>query len=314
MTNLDRLLKQACGSVLMVRPKKFSLNPETADSNSFQSRESLVEDKDLDALACEEFDNMVRVLREEGVDIMLFDAQREDTPDALYPNNWFSTHDDGRVFVYPMEAENRRRERRFDIFSELVDRGCQIDQVTDLSFHENDGSFLESTGSMVLDRIEKKVYACKSSRTNKELLEEFANMIGYQVVLFEAADGEGADIFHTNMMMSIGASFVIICSEVIGDLKERGKVLESLEATGRVVIDINLEQLYSFAGNVLQIRNKKGESLIIISKRGFSSMSGEQRDVLRRYGKVLAIPVNFIESCGGGGVRCMMAEVALPKG
>ena len=312
MINLDRLLRQSCDAVVMVRPRRFYVNPETISSNSFQSKESFVKEEELADLAIAEFNCCVDILASEGVRVFDFDGNSS-SPDELYPNNWFSTHEDGRIFVYPMFSENRRLERRFDIFSGLSYAGFEIRSVTDLSYLEKENTYLESTGSMIFDRIYKKIYACNSVRTSKKLLDEFAESLGYEVVFFDAVDDEGKEIFHTNMFMSLGCGFAVFCSESVLDKAERELVLKSLEDSEREIVDLSLQQVYNFAGNVLQVRNQNGESLFIISDRGYKALREDQIAVISKYARIVPLPINFIETCGGGGVRCMMAEVKLPR-
>ncbi len=312
MIDLDRFVRQSADAVVMIRPKSFRLNEETLASNFFQSKELLVGQDEVNVYAEEEFNDCVELLRESGIKVFDYDGT-DDSPDEIYPNNWFSTHEDGRVFIYPMCARNRRKERRFDIFSSLAEAGYEVNGVTDLSYWEQEGSFLESTGSMIFDRVCKKIYACDSVRTSKKILDEFAEMIGYEVVFFEAVDGDGRQIYHTNIMMSMGCGFAIICGESIVNSEEKKRVFNSLRDSGREIVDLSLDQVYNYAGNVLQLRNDKGESLLVVSERGERAFTDRQKGVIESYARILPLPINFIETCGGGGVRCMMAEVKLPR-
>jgi hypothetical protein len=294
----------------MIRPVNFGFNEQTAGSNAFQNRnaEQQVQDK-----ALKEFDGFVNVLRENGVEVIVIDDTTEPhTPDSIFPNNWVSFHRDGTVFLYPMMAENRRLERREDIINQLEDE-FTVKKVIDLSRFEHEHKFLEGTGSMVLDRENKIAYACLSPRTDKEVLEEFCRDSGYTPVLFHAVDQQGMDIYHTNVLMCVGSSFVVICMDSIKDEGEKQEVLASFQSTQKQVITITFDQMNHFAGNMLEVRNKAGESLLVMSKSAWDSLNNEQKAALSLFSKPVYAGISTIESNGGGSVRCMMAEVHLPR-
>jgi hypothetical protein len=294
----------------MIRPVSFGFNEQTAASNAFQNRDAdqqAVQDK---ALA--EFDRFVNTLGAAGVNVAVVDDTPEPhTPDSIFPNNWVSFHDDGTVYLYPMQAENRRLERREDIITDLEDK-FKVGHVIDLSRFEADHRFLEGTGSMVLDRQHKIAYACLSPRTDKEVLELFCEQTGYQAVSFDAADEYGKAIYHTNVLMCIGSGFAVICVDSIPNPHERIVVLESLRSTQKEVIEISFTQMNRFAGNMLEVKSEAGETLIVMSKNAFNALGSEQKIILEKYGRLIYADINTIETNGGGSARCMMAEVHLP--
>jgi hypothetical protein len=302
--------QQSTSNILMIRPVNFGFNEETAESNAFQKRnpnQQAVQDK---ALA--EFDHFVKTLKHNGVNVTVEnDTPQPYTPDSIFPNNWVSFHHDGTVFLYPMQAENRRLERREDIITDLEDK-FKVAHVIDLSRFEADHKFLEGTGSMVLDRENKIAYACLSPRTDKEVLDLFCEQTGYQPISFEAADQHGQAIYHTNVLMCIGSKFAVICADSIPNPHEHIVVLESLKLTKKEVVTISFEQMNRFAGNMLEVKNDKGETLIVMSKNAFEALDEEQRATLAKYGKLVYADINTIETNGGGSARCMMAEVHLP--
>lgn len=294
----------------MIRPVNFGFNEQTAGSNAFQIRsndEQPVQDK-----ALLEFDGFVNVLRENGVDVTVIDDTPEPhTPDSIFPNNWVSFHDDGNVFLYPMQAENRRLERREDIIARLED--CfSVKRVIDLSRFEHENKFLEGTGSMVLDRGNKIAYACISPRTDKEVLDLFCKQEGYKEVSFHAVDENGQPIYHTNVLMCIGSKFAVICMNSITDINERTELTTLLKLTHKEIITISFDQMNRFAGNMLEVKNKEGESLIVMSQSAYKVLFEAQKTRLTKYGKLIYADINTIEENGGGSARCMMAEVHLP--
>jgi hypothetical protein len=299
----------------MIRPVRFESNPQTAASNRFQGRsESSGEAQNAAAIA--EFDGLVEALRDHGIDVVVVDDTHEPhTPDSIFPNNWVSFHSDGRVVLYPMEAENRRTERRMDIIERLDDDpGYVISEVIDLSHHESDGHYLEGTGSMVLDRINHVAYACLSSRTQLDPLGDFAQRMNYEVVAFEAVDRDGVPIYHTNVLMNVGEALAVICDEAIPREDQREAVLGRLRESGRQVVSLSYEQLDAFAGNMMELRNNKGERLVAMSQQALDSLHDEQLSILHENGDVVAVPINTIEASAGGSVRCMLAEIHLPRG
>jgi len=303
-------MNQSTSHLLMIRPVNFGFNEETAESNAFQNKDKnqqAVQDK---ALA--EFNGFVHILRENGVDVTVIDDTPEPyTPDSIFPNNWVSFHSDGNIFLYPMQAENRRLERREDIISLLEDR-FKVQHIVDLSRFEEHKKFLEGTGSMVLDRDNKIAYACLSPRTDKEVLDVFCEQSGYRAVCFDAVDENGRAIYHTNVLMCVGSKFAVICLDSIANPHERIVVSEALTSTQKEIIDISFEQMNHFAGNMLEVKSKNGETLIVMSESAYSALENEQISTLKNYGKLVYADIRTIENNGGGSARCMMAEVHLP--
>ena len=304
---------QLTSTVLMIRPTRFESNPMTAVSNVFQGR-SDVTPAEQQQEAAREFDALVDALRAAKIEIVVADDTPEPhTPDSIFPNNWVSFHADGRVVLYPMEAVNRRTERRPDIIERLADEfGFQITEVLDLSEHENSGHYLEGTGSMVLDRVNRIAYACLSSRTQLDPLGDFAQRMGYDVVAFDAVDRDGVPIYHTNVLMNVGEALAVICDEAIVRDEQRDAVMTRLRESGHDVVSISYDQLDAFAGNMLELRSKEGDRVLAMSSQAWNSLNAEQRQVLQANGKIVSSPINNIESSAGGSVRCMLAEIHLP--
>ena len=294
----------------MIRPVNFGFNEQTAGSNAFQNRDAAQQQVQDKALA--EFNNLVNVLRENGVEVIVIDDTPEPhTPDSIFPNNWVSFHQDGNVFLYPMMAENRRLERREDIIMQLEDE-FKINHIIDLSRFEHEHKFLEGTGSMVLDRENKIAYACLSPRTDKDVLDLFCAQSGYKPVLFHAVDENGMDIYHTNVLMCIGSKFAVICLDSIADEKEKAEVVASLKATNKEIVAISFAQMNQFAGNMLELKSKSGDSLLVMSQNAYQSLKQDQKASLEKYCKIVYADINTIENNGGGSARCMIAEVHLP--
>jgi hypothetical protein len=304
---------QTTSNILMIRPVNFGFNQETAESNAFQNAEFGEQNKDKSQqIALTEFDEMVSQLRKSGVNVIVIDDTAEPyTPDSIFPNNWVSFHGNGSVITYPMQAENRRLERREDIIQQLSET-FYINRRIDLSEFEAENKFLEGTGSMVLDRKYKIAYACLSPRTNEDVLKEFSTQMNYEIVAFNAVDGVGKQIYHTNVVMCIGDMFAVICLEVIIDLDERLMVRNSLEQSGKRVVEISLEQMNHFAGNMLEVKSLKGEKILIMSSSAFHSLNPKQFAILNEYCTIYHFDLSMIEGNGGGSARCMMAEVHLP--
>ncbi len=304
---------QLASAVLMIKPVRFQSNPLTAASNRFQGKNaSSPEQQQRDSLA--EFDGLRRVLEENGVKVVQFDDTLEPhKPDSIFPNNWVSFHADGTVVLYPMEAPNRRTERRQDLIEQLVtDYRYQVREVIDLSHHEQDGHFLEGTGSLVLDRVNHIAYACLSSRTHLDALGDFAQRLDYEVVAFAALDTDAAPIYHTNVLMNVGEKLAVICADVIAREDQRKAVLESLSSTGHDVILLRFDQLEAFAGNMLELRSLSGERLIAMSAQARNSLDDAQLSKIEASATVISAPIDKIESSAGGSVRCMLAEIHLP--
>jgi hypothetical protein len=304
---------QTTSHILMIRPVRFGFNEQTAESNAFQNAEAAAQSKDTaQQRALEEFDQMVNRLRGVGVDVIVVDDTPEPhTPDSIFPNNWVSFHQDGTVCLYPMQAENRRLERSLQVIEDLEKRFF-IENVIDFTNYEATGKFLEGTGSMVLDRVNKMAYACLSPRTNPDVLNDFAEKLGYRIVSFHATDSQGKKIYHTNVVMSVGDSFAVVCLECIRDEKERFHVRNTLERSGKEVIAITMKQLNHFAGNMLQVINQRGERLLVMSSQAYESLSLVQIRTLEKYARLVEFGLDTIETNGGGSARCMMAEVFLP--
>jgi hypothetical protein len=304
---------QLADCVLMIRPVRFESNPQTAGSNRFQGETDAVPGE-LHEAATRQFESLVSALREGGVRVIVVDDTEEPhTPDAIFPNNWVSFHADGRVVLYPMEAENRRDERREDIIERLdAEYGFQVSDVVDLTDHEREGHFLEGTGSMVLDRVNRIAYACLSSRTHLDALADFGQRMDYEIVAFEAVDRDGVPIYHTNVLMNVGEAIAVICDVAIPREDQRNAVLERLRSTGHRVIRLAFDQLEAFAGNMLELRGDHGERVVAMSQQAYDSLRDEQRDALRRNGRIVTAAIDVIERSAGGSVRCMLAEVHLP--
>ncbi|MFI5162005.1 MAG: citrulline utilization hydrolase CtlX [Sphingobacteriales bacterium] len=301
--------EQTTSTILMIRPVNFGFNEQTAGSNAFQNRNA--EQQQVQDKALKEFDGLVELLRENGVEVIVVDDTPEPhTPDSIFPNNWVSFHSDGTVFLYPMMAENRRLERREDIVMGLEDE-FKIKHVIDLSRFEHEHQFLEGTGSMVLDRENKIAYACLSPRTDKEVMDLFCKESGYKAVLFHAVDESGMDIYHTNVLMCIGSKFAVICLDSIKDEDEKNSVISILKLTHKDIIAITFTQMNQFAGNMLELKNKAGDSLLVMSLNAYNSLSSDQKTALERYCRLLYADINTIENNGGGSARCMIAEVHL---
>lgn len=286
----------------------------TAASNRFQGRNPRTPDEQH-AIALQEFDALAAALRDAGITVVVVqDTPDPHTPDSIFPNNWVSFHADGRVVLYPMEAPNRRTERRPDIVEMLdVEMGFQVRDVIDLSFHEKNGHYLEGTGSMVLDRTNKIAYACLSSRTQLDPLGDFAQRMDYDVVAFDAVDRNGVRIYHTNVLMNVGEAVAVVCLESIADKAQREAVLAQLKATGHHVVELSYDQLDAFAGNMLELRREDGVRVIAMSSQAWNSLYEDQREILLANGEVVHAPIDNIESSAGGSVRCMLAEIHLPR-
>lgn len=305
---------QLTDTVLMVRPKRFTSNPQTAASNRFQQAPD-ISDERLQARALDEFEGFVAALRGAGIEVIVFDDTAEPhTPDAVFPNNWVSFHADGRAVLYPMEAGNRRLERRPDIIAALAEQhGFAVSEVIDLATHEADGHFLEGTGSLVLDRVNRIAYACLSSRTHLEPLGDFAQRMDYEVVAFEAVDANGTPVYHTNVMMSIGEELAFVCDGAIGDADQRRAVLAKLSESGREAISLSYAQLSAFAGNMLEVRGTGGKRQLVMSTQAYRALDAAQARRVIANGSVVAAPLDTIEAAAGGSARCMLAEVHLPR-
>ena len=309
------MYSQITDSIFMVRPAHFYRNDQTAINNYFQYDAAEVSKNEIQVRALEEFDLFVNKLRLHNVHVEIFDdATSNETPDSIFPNNWLTMHDDGVILTYPMFAENRRQERRQDIIDQLC-REFFVHEIKSFADWEAKDKFLEGTGSLILDRPNRIAYAAMSGRTSEEVLEDFCDKLGYEPMQFKAlqtVDGNRLPIYHTNVMMSVGENFAVVCLDCIDDPVERAKVDFSLKKTGKEVIAITEKQVNSFAGNILQVRNANGKAIIVMSEAARESYSGKQIKALEKHGHILSSPIPTIEKYGGGGVRCMMAEIFLP--
>ena len=293
----------------MIQPVNFGYNTQTAVNNTFQKNIG----GDVQQMALKEFTDFVKLLRKNKVDVTVVeDSLHPATPDSIFPNNWISFHEDGRIFLYPMFAVNRRLERKTTVL-DAVKQKFSVTEIVNLTKSESEGLFLEGTGSMVLDRKNKIAYACLSPRTNEKLLNEFCKKIDYSSVTFRATDKTGVAIYHTNVMMCVAKTFAVVCLESVTDKDERESLLFSLEQTNKQIVDISLQQLNSFAGNMLQVINEDGELLLVMSTQAFEFLREEQIEVLQSHNRIIHSPLNSIETAGGGSARCMMAEVFLKK-
>ena len=298
----------------MIKPVRFESNPDTAASNLFQGRNpDPPEQQQRDA--AKEFAGLRETLEANGIEVLQFDDTEEPhTPDAIFPNNWVSFHADGTVVLYPMEAPNRRAERRPDIIDSLSsDYGFQVSRIVDLSAHEKDGHYLEGTGSLVLDRVNHIAYACLSSRTHLDVLGDFAQRMNYEVVAFDAVDRDGAPIYHTNVLMNVGEELAVICDEAIVREEQREAVLRSLQDTGHKVVSLAYEQMDAFAGNMLELRSASGARVIAMSEQARNSLDAAQIRTIEANAHIISAPIDHIESSAGGSVRCMLAEIHLRR-
>lgn len=300
----------------MVKPVAFQLNEETAVNNLFQPKEQEISDTKAQNQALEEFDAMVENLRKNDIEVLVFDdLESTETPDSIFPNNWITFHDDGRVYLYPMFAENRRKERRIDIVNSLAENFV-VGNTYSFTNWEDQGKYLEGTGSLILDRQNKIAYAALSDRTHPDVLEDFSKNTGYEIVSFVANqtfEGRRLPIYHTNVMMCLGDGFCVICLDSLDAIGEREMVIEKLEATGKEIVDITEDQRDNFAGNMLHVKNREGLPFIVMSEAAFLSLNEGQKAQLTNYGTILHSPINTIEKLGGGSARCMIAEVFLQR-
>jgi len=298
-------------AVLMMRPAAFGYNIETAASNTFQFTPD-IEHKEIHQKALQEFDKMVDELRSKHVEVIVIeDTAIPVTPDAIFPNNWFTTHGDGEVILYPMEASNRRSERRRDVIDQLK-LTHEASLLHDISANELEGKYLEGTGSIVFDHVGKKAYACRSSRTDLQLLIDLCKKLRYEPVIFTATDAQGMHIYHTNVMMCVGTDIAVVCIESIAE-EDQERVIDQLQMDGKQLIAIGYEQMNAFAGNMLEVENTNGERFLTMSKSAFQSLVNGQINAITKSVDIIEVSIPTIEQYGGGGVRCMMAGIHLPK-
>ena len=300
-------------SILMIRPANFGFNSQTAGNNAFQSENKGESSKVIATKAREEFDEMVKILRSNGINIIVVeDTDEPEKPDAVFPNNWISFHVNGAVLTYPMFAPNRRIERREDIIDELG-KTFKVERRYTFEHYEEDNMFLEGTGSMLFDRDHKIVYACLSQRTDARLLDKFCVLVEYQRMVFHSVDRNGMPIYHTNVMMALGEDFAVVCMESLNIPEEAKELKDTLEHTGKEIVEISYDQMEAFAGNMLQVRNDTGQTFLVMSKTAHDSLNEDQIARLSAKTQILPIDISTIEYYGGGSVRCMMAEVFLEK-
>lgn len=309
-------MQQITDTILMIRPVAFRMNEQTAVNNYFQEELEMA-NATINAKAQKEFDAFVNVLRGSGVQVIVIDDKlATDTPDSIFPNNWISFHKNGDVVLYPMFAPNRRRERREDVLTVLEDAGFKINNVVDYTSAEEAGLFLEGTGSLLLDRENDLVYCALSDRADEALIIEFCEDFDCAPIIFTAnqtVNGERLPIYHTNVMMALGEDFAIICLDAIDDKKQRKQVVNQLKQSGKEIIAISEAQMHAFAGNMLEVHNKKGERFTVMSKAAHESLTQDQIARITSRSTILSSDLSTIEACGGGSARCMMAEVFLPR-
>jgi hypothetical protein len=313
MKNIIALESTITSNLLMIRPKHFGFNEETASNNVFQTNDKDLNSSQIAALALDEFDHFVEVLKREGLSITVIEDRNNPViSDAVFPNNWFSTHADGSVVTYPMFSKQRRLERREDIF-DLLAKKFIISNRFHFEEAEVNNQFLEGTGSLILDRSNKMVYACRSIRTNELLLQQWADKMKYKRCVFSARDNNNLDIYHTNVMMAIGEDFVIWGGDSLPDKSEREIVENKFKETGKTIIPISNEQIGFFAGNMLAVKNVSGERLLVMSNSAYNSLTNEQITQIKSFSRIIKGNIPTIEKYGGGSVRCMLAEIYLPE-
>lgn len=309
-------MKQTTNTILMIRPVNFRMNEQTAINNYFQEEIDL-KNAEINAKAQEEFDAFVEKLRTVGVNVIVEnDDVTLDTPDSIFPNNWVSFHENGDVALYPMFAENRRRERREEVINRLEKEGFTINNIVDYTSAEDEGVFLEGTGSLLLDRVNSKAYCALSPRADESLFIEFCEDFEFTPVVFTAnqtVEGKRLPIYHTNVMMCLAETFAVICLDTIDDKKERKNVVKHLEQDGKQIIKITEAQMHQFAGNMLQVRSEDDKLYLVMSQSAHDSLTTEQIKKIEAHCPIVSSSLETIETCGGGSARCMMAEVFLPK-
>lgn len=310
-------MNQTTNTILMIRPVAFRMNEQTAVNNYYQKVLDDLLPATVNAKAQAEFDAYVAKLRAAGINVIVIDDTLEpDTPDSIFPNNWISFHENGDIALYPMFAENRRQERREDVFDILESKGFKINDIMDYTSAEEDGIFLEGTGSIILDRANEIAYCALSPRADEELFIEFCEDFEYNPVIFEAyqtVNDERKHIYHTNVMMCIAETFAVICADCIDDKAERKMVLQQLKSSGKEIILITESQVNNFAGNMLQVRGANDERFLVMSSAAYNVLTEDQITKIEKHCKILHASLDIIEACGGGSARCMMAEVFLPK-
>ncbi len=290
----------------MVRPAHFAFNAETAENNHFQAK---TDQTDVNAKAVKEFDTFVALLRSNDVDVIVVqDTPEPWTPDSVFPNNWFSSHTMGELVLYPMFAENRRAERKPAVLR-LLRRKMNHPKLIDLTHWEKEGEFLEGTGSMILDRDKRIAYACRSERTSEKVLIDFCSRLQFDYVLFDAVDRNGKPVYHTNVMMEVGTQIVVVCLEAVKNEDDRERLVRRLESTGKIIVDITQEQMEHFSGNMIELKNRSGHPLMVMSQSARNALTPEQVRIISTYNKIISADLSTIETNGGGSARCMIAEI-----
>ena len=296
----------------MIRPCNFRVNQETLENNFFQTKSIQLENDFILNQAIIEFDSLVKKMKASGINVLVYqDDFKHDTPDSIFPNNWVTFHKDKKIAIYPMFAENRRLERSENVIVFLEKNNVKINEIIDYSEAEKNNLFLEGTGSMVLDRINKKTYCSISERTSENLIDEFCSDFNYMPIIFNSfhtVDSKRQKIYHTNVMMCVGKKYAVICLDSIDNKNERNKVIQSLEDDNKEIIIISEDQLNSFAGNMIELIVNKN-SFLIMSQIAYNSLNKNQIERLSKYSKIISSSVDTIEKCGGGSVRCMIAEI-----
>jgi hypothetical protein len=304
---------QTTANIMMVRPANFGFNVETASSNAFQKNSSKYSPDQIRELAIKEFDNFVKNLKLAGVNVIVaIDTPNPKRPDAVFPNNWITFHQEGLIITYPMYAPLRRKERRLAVINHILSSGFKATTRNRMEFNEKRNRFIEGTGSIIFDHINKLAYACLSPRTDESLLKDVCNMLDYQAVVFNSTDSNNQQIYHTNVMMAMGETFVVICMASIKDAREREMLEAKFKEKKKEIIDISMDQMNQFAGNMLQIRNINGETLLVMSQTAFNSLNEKQIAKIKSHTQIFNADINTIETYGGGSARCMMAEIFLP--
>lgn len=304
-------MNQSPSAIFMVRPDHFGFNPETAKSNTFQKETLICESNNIRQQALKEFEAFVALLKKHHIEVFVFDFPNKQAPDAVFPNNWISFHKDGKVILYPMLTQNRRIERRHEIVDELGKK-FHIEQLIDLSSEEQNGRILEGTGSIVFDHVHKVAYANQSERTNKNLFYDVCEILGYEGIFFKAVDENGFDIYHTNVLMTVGEGFAIICTEAI-DKEDASHVINNLQAGGLEVIEISYNQMNHFSGNMIQLKSTDNKNWLVLSETAYNILDESQIERLSKYTGFIYSDIHTIESIGGGSARCMIAGIHLKR-
>ena len=300
------MTSQTTSTVFMVKPVCFGFNEQTAGNNAFQKEgfENGAQEK-----ALKESDSFVNLLKENDITVVVAeDTNEPKTPDSVFPNNWISTHEGGVLVIYPMFAPNRRAERK-EVFLDAIKKNFECKNIVDLTNWEKEGKFLEGTGSMVLDRVNKIAYACKSPRTCEDVFNDFCQKLGYKPILFNAVDKNDKMIYHTNVLMCVGSTFAVVCTDTIKDKEEKDRVTKSLLESGKKLVEITFDQMEHFAGNMLEVKNKTGKRFLIMSQTAYDCLTSEQKDYLEKECSILHPKIECIEVNGGGSARCMLAEL-----